>query len=311
MPSVHDDRRLTRVIVALVTALVPAAAVACDAKLVDSPTTTTTTVEAIVVEGRPLRRRAWWRRGKRTVVHVARSRRGPRTLTDRQALAVPAVERLAIGEHWRRLGELEHASVVAFVDIARRLQRLGAPGSLVHRAERAAVQEQEHADRCFALASRYLGVTVTPGRLRQPHRRVRRDDLAVLAEESVRDGMYNEGFAAWLALHAGRRVVDQRVAETLRVIARDEAGHARLSADIVAWCVAEGQGHVADRVARAAATLPQLRAPELPAADPETLARHGVVGDDDASRLAAADIRDVVAARCSAIVAETLASLAA
>jgi hypothetical protein len=97
----------------------------------------------------------------------------------------------------------------------------------------------------------------------------------------------------------------------LRVIARDEAGHARLSADIVAWCVAEGQGHVADRVARAAATLPQLRAPELPAADPETLARHGVVGDDDASRLAAADIRDVVAARCSAIVAETLASLAA
>ncbi len=242
--------------------------------LTDSPTTTVRPdiTELTAVVGRPLRRR----NGR---LHRARSKRGHSHLTDRQALWLAPAVREALAEHWRNQGELEHASVIAFEDLARRLAMVDAPDDLILRALQAAHQETDHAERCFELAGRYLGESLRPGRLRRPLRlpRSRETELARLAEEALRDGVVNEGFAAWLAEQQLDRARDRRVQETLAVIARDEAGHAALAVDVLAWCLAEGGGVVAAAVSAAAAELPaRMTAAVVPnGLDKRALADHG------------------------------------
>ncbi len=249
--------------------------------LTDSPTTTTlvppTPDSVIVMEGRPLRRR----NGR---LHRARSKRGHSHLTDRQALWLAPDVREALAEHWRNQGELEHASVVAFEDLARRLALVDAPDDLIVRSLQAAQQETDHAERCFELAGRYLGESLRPGRLRRPLRlpRSRDTELARLAVEALRDGIVNEGFAAWLAQEQLERARDRRVQETLAVIARDEAGHADLAIDVLAWCLAEGGAEVAAAVREAAGELPaRMSAGVVPAGlDRRALADHGFFDPD-------------------------------
>lgn len=253
-------------------------AAGCSGGLTDSPDTTTpTTVEVMMIEGRPLRRR----NGR---LHRARSRRGHSRLTDRQALRLAPAAREALGSHWRNQGELEHASVVAFHDLARRLALADAPDELLRRSLRAAAQEADHALRCFELAGRYLGESVRPGRLRRPVRlpRSRTTELVRLAEEALRDGVLNEGFAAWVATQQLDRARDARVEETLAVIARDEAEHAALSVDVLLWCLAEGGAPVLAAVLAAAEELPsRMIACVVPAdLDRAALADHGFFDAD-------------------------------
>lgn len=245
--------------------------------LTDTPTSTTVEItgpvdSVIVMEGRPLRRR----NGR---VHRARSKRGHSHLTDRQALWLAPAVREALGDHWRNQGELEHASVIAFEDLARRLALVDAPDDLILRSLQAARQETQHAELCFELAGRYLGESVRPGRLRRPLRlpRSRETELARLATEALRDGIVNEGFAAWIAEQQRLRARDHRVQDALAVIARDEAGHAALAVDVLAWCVAEGGASVAAAVQAAAAELPlRMIASVVPAGlDQRALADHG------------------------------------
>jgi len=252
-------------------------ATGCGGGLTDSPVTTTTQPEMIVVEGRPLRRR----NGR---LHRARSRRGHSRLTDRQALWLSPSVREALGNHWRSQGELEHASVVAFDDLAHRLAMVDAPADLLRRSLQAAAQEADHAERCFELAGRYLGESLRPGRLRRPMRlpRSRESELIRLAQEALRDGVLNEGYAAWLATQQLRRARDQRVQDTLAVIARDEAHHAELSADVLAWCCAVGGRAVVDAVHALADSLPARMVACVPPAgiDPKALADHGLLDSD-------------------------------
>ena len=253
-------------------------AAACKGGLTDSPTTTVPPTEVIVIEGRPLRRR----NGR---LRRARSRRTHGRLTDRQALSLRAPERAALAEHWRNQGELEHASVVAFNDLAHRLAIVDAPDELLRRAVRAADQEANHARLCFELAGRYLGETVQAGRLRRPRRipRSRASELTQLAVESLRDGVLNEGYAARLAVGKAERATDDRVRDALQVIARDEAQHAALSADVLAWCIAEGGEPVGDAVVAAARELPtrMFESPIPGDVDASTLADHGMFNVDN------------------------------
>jgi len=252
-------------------------ATGCGGGLTDSPVTTTTQPEMVVVEGRPLRRR----NGR---LHRARSRRGHSRLTDRQALWLSPSVREALGNHWRSQGELEHASVVAFDDLAHRLAMVDAPADLLRRSLQAAAQEADHAERCFELAGRYLGESLRAGRLRRPMRlpRSRESELIRLAQEALRDGVLNEGYAAWLATQQLRRARDQRVQDTLAVIARDEAHHAELSADVLAWCCAVGGRAVVDAVHALADSLPARMVACVPPAgiDPKALADHGLLDSD-------------------------------
>lgn len=281
MGLVHGSRRIRLTLAALVLPLTFASA-GCKGGPSDSPTSVpqpTTTSETIVVTGRPLRRR----NGR---LRVARSRRGHSHLTDRQALRLSPSVRKVLGDHWRAQGEMEHASVVAFHDLARRLTAVGAPTALSERAIRAANQEADHTQRCFDLAGRYLGENLLPGRLRRPIRlpRSREAELTRLAVEALRDGVLNEGHAAWLAAGQAERATDSRVRDTLLVIARDEAEHAEVSAAVLAWCLAQGEADVLTAVIAAAACLPTVvTSCEIPAGvDATTLADHGLFDPDGA-----------------------------
>lgn len=179
---------------------------------------------------------------------------------------------------------MEHASVIAFHDLARRLTAVGAPVALVDSATRAANQEADHTQRCFDLAGRYLGQNLLPGRLHRPIRlpRSRETELARLAVEALRDGVLNEGYAAWQAAGQAERATDSRVRDALVVIARDEAEHAEVSADVLAWCLAQGDTEVAAAVSAAAACLPTRVASCVIPADVAAgaLADHGLFDPD-------------------------------
>lgn len=289
----HTPSVSLRIRLALAALVVPLGigAAACKGGLTDSPTTTVPPTEVIIIEGRPLRRR----NGR---LRRARSRRTYCRITDRHALALGTRERSALAAYWRNQGELEHASVVAFDDLAHRLARVGAPAELVQRSLHAADQEATHARLCFDLSGRYLGEDVRPGRLRRPRRmrRSRTNELTQLAIEALRDGVLNEGYAAWIAARKAERATDTRVRETLHVIARDEAQHASLSADVLAWCVAEGGNAIADAITAATLELPtrMLESPIAEDANASKLADHGVLNADEAGAGYAQVLRETV-----------------
>ncbi|MEZ4316331.1 MAG: hypothetical protein R3F61_02455 [Myxococcota bacterium] len=117
---------------------------------------------------------------------------------------------------WRARAHDEARSVDAFEAIARDLERLGAPRSLVERAEDAARDEARHAD----IAARRAGGAVLPGRLPLPAPL----DRHTFVERTILEGCLGEALAA-----------EVLAAEGEDDIARDEARHAQLAWDIVAW----------------------------------------------------------------------------
>ena len=190
---------------------------------------------------------------------MARSRRGRRSLLRVAMPGITTAERNALAAHWRRLGEMEHASIAAFRQLRRQLEHLGAPATLLHDCIAAATQEAEHARRCFELASRYAGATIEPGTVRLP--RLGQPTLATVAADSLRDGALNEGYAAWIAGAQAERATDPTVIETLRVIEQDEAEHAALSWHVVSWCLEVGDEDVRTALMNTAAAFGSLAAP--------------------------------------------------
>jgi hypothetical protein len=156
---------------------------------------------------------------------------------------------------WIADGRDEHASIAAFVRLARELQALGAPKSLVGRALSAAGDEVGHAAMCFAMA----GVPLEVGRLSAEPRPVRSREAALsrLAAESLIDGVEGEGAAAKRAAgHSGE-------GEAIKArIAVEERGHAGLGGDIAAWCAREGGAGVV-RALKAAERLADAGARDI------------------------------------------------
>jgi hypothetical protein len=138
--------------------------------------------------------------------------------------------------------QMECISITAFIQLALELMAASAPESLIQRALAAAEDELRHTVQCKAIAER-LGradvscvlpeVSVRPFDSRQAL-------LERLAVESYEDGCVGEGIAARQLAHGARLAADSGIAHTLRAIACDEAGHARLAWDILQFCIAEG-----------------------------------------------------------------------
>jgi hypothetical protein len=214
--------------------------------------------------GRPLRVR-----GRRVVTPVKREHSDwnePATL-----MPVPDEVRRMLAEIWTEEAQAEHAAVAAFSKLALELIAMGAPPRLLHRANRAAMQEVRHARLCFALASAYRGEPVSPGPLPSAlsgdH-----TSLAKLARESIIDGCLREGLAAEIARLGAEHARDPEVARVLRIQARDELGHARLAWEIVEWCLAEGDESVRCAALQAVDEAGMPRVDDLP--------EHGRVGRD-------------------------------
>lgn len=148
---------------------------------------------------------------------------------------------------WRERGRGEQASVAAFQRLAAELAQVGAPAGLVARAREAAREEARHALLSYALASRSGPVRVgaTPGWSRRPGGRA---GLVRLAVESLREGVIDETRGARDAATAAERAGDpvERVVEAS--IAVEEARHAALAEDVVAWGRREGGRAVVEAV---------------------------------------------------------------
>jgi hypothetical protein len=141
-----------------------------------------------------------------------------------------------------------HASIGAFARLSLQLLGVGAPASLVRRAHRAALDEIRHAELCFGLATRFTGVALSAGPLPLPHQIAITYDLATIAVEALLDGAINEAMSSAEARQRARATADDAERESLSLISRDEARHARLGEDIVLWCVETGGPSVVSAV---------------------------------------------------------------
>jgi hypothetical protein len=206
---------------------------------------------------------------------------------DRPAVAgLDEVTRRALAVWWLQDAKKEHASVPAFARVAWQLAAHGAPAELLERAHRAALEEIDHARRCFALVAGYggseLGVEPMPeldGGLDGG------STLATVAAETLVDGCLIEDLNADAAALAATRTTDRAVLGVVEIIARDERSHAELAWDILAWCLREGGAAVAGAVRAQLDALPlmdpifydETLGPLVARADAAQLRAHGRV----------------------------------
>ena len=207
-----------------------------------------------------------------------------------------APTRAALEALWLHDAQKEHASVPAFARISWLLAAVGAPAELMAWSQRAALEEVDHARRCFALAAGYGGrshsVEAMPDLL-LAGLEVRGDPLAVLAGESLQDGCQLEDFNADVAA-ACAAVCDEPVTRAvLQQIAREERSHAEFSWALLAWTLERSPATVRAAVLEAERALEKLPRPRaagpntwflVARADAAQLLRHGRIPDD---RLAA------------------------
>jgi hypothetical protein len=214
--------------------------------------------------------------------------------------------REALADAWLRDARDEHASVPAFAKISTSLVALGAPRELIEACHRAALDEIDHAQRTFTLASGYAGRTLGPAPLhallggdrdgRDPEVHLRK-----LAVETVEDGCLGEGVAAALAREGLAHATDARVRDTLAVIARDEAAHAELAWRILDWCCTTGGADLRDAVRAKLHELPRTIVPaRVDARIAGELRRHGQVLAERRREIFVETRQDVVA-RATAI----------
>ncbi len=179
---------------------------------------------------------------------------------------------------WLADAQMEHASIAAFARATLELLAVGAPPSLVAGAQRAGLDEVEHARICFALAGRYGAGERGPGPL--PAVQPRSLDVVGVAVSTFVEGCVGETIAALMATRAARRCEDATVRGALERIADDETRHAELAWSTVAWALGE-----AGRAGRGLELGAALRSAA------QTLRGAGAAGDGaatlDASLLAA------------------------
>lgn len=180
------------------------------------------------------------------------------------AQAAPCNARNEVGAHFARAAHFEAASVVAFEQLARDLQRLGAPRELIELALRSALDEVGHARTMQALAERFGGELITPF-ITTPSGR---DALAIALENAV-EGCVNETYGALLACYQAHAARDPHVRAAMTQIAEDETRHAQLSWQIAAWLeprLSEAERAAVSLARRAAyAQLSRTLAPRLSA----------------------------------------------
>jgi hypothetical protein len=139
-----------------------------------------------------------------------------------------------LGAWFARASHLEAASVVAFAQLERELEALGAPARILRALARARSDEVRHADVTSRLAKRF-GATPPAVRVKRGRNR----SALAIAIENAREGCVRETLGAVIALHRAERAKDAEIARAMRSIARDELRHARLSWELMEWLDAQ------------------------------------------------------------------------
>ncbi|HET9958491.1 MAG TPA: ferritin-like domain-containing protein [Polyangiaceae bacterium] len=167
-----------------------------------------------------------------------------------------------LARQWSKDAQEEHASIAEFSRLSLSLMVLGAPLPLLEAAQRAALDEIEHARGAFALMARYSKSRVVPGPMPRAAEARPTSSRVELASECLRDGCLGEGVAAAVARYASERAEEPALRAFLAVISEDEARHAELSWAILEWCLETGGREVAWALSWAAGQLPLIIEPE-------------------------------------------------
>ena len=217
----------------------------------------------------------------------------------------PATAR-ALRAAWLDDARGEHASVASFARFTLELLGLGAPAELVLDAQRAALDEIDHARVCFAVVARISGETLGPGPLDASDAAPRRS-LAACAAAAVREGCVGETIAAAIASAELDRARDPAARQALERIAADEARHAEASYRFVAWALATGSADVKRAVRLAfeqALAEPAACPAEMPpGVDIDAWHRFGRLTPSERHDVARATLADVIRP-CAARLAE-------
>jgi hypothetical protein len=216
-----------------------------------------------------------------------------RASTEREsAAALPAAARAALREAWLRAARYEHASIASFARFTLELLALGAPPDLVARAQRAALDEIDHARRSFAMASRFADEPLGPGPL-DVRGAMPAPSLAEAVEAAVREGCIGETIAACVARAALNGATDSEARETLERIAQDEEIHAELAWRFVAWAIRQGGEAVRSAASRAFASRAPESTPE-PSVDEASFRRFGRLTAPETARVVNAAWQEVI-----------------
>jgi hypothetical protein len=195
--------------------------------------------------------------------------RGRSESKPRVSLEKNATREDVAARHWQDMAQEEYESIAAFSELALDLMAAGAPVELVTRCHQAALEEAKHTQTCLDMGLRVNGRTARiemTSRLRvaRGRPRWRAALLARLAVESYVDGWIGEASSARVLAQLARETPDPELGNALRVLAREEMGHARLGEDIVRWATSEG-GPLVEHALRIARR--RLARSELPPAD--------------------------------------------
>lgn len=210
----------------------------------------------------------------------------------------------ALARAWLRDAQLEHASIAAFTRFSLQLLALGAPAELVSAAQRATLDEVDHAQACFSLASRYAGRALGPGELPMPST-LMLGNLVDAAAASVREGCVAETIAARVAYEQLQHASDEQAHCALIRIAMDETRHAALAYQFVRWAIASGGKAVYGAVEAAFTdSRQQLLAAEPEAQEPVALEiwhAHGRLSVSEQRACMLACLRDVIEPHAEAL----------
>jgi hypothetical protein len=190
---------------------------------------------------------------------------------------------------WAEDAALEHASVAEFSRIALALLAHGAPPALVAAAQRAALDEVEHAEIAYGIASALGSRVVGPGSLDLSTIDVA-PSLTSLVRDSIADGCVGEALAALELAVAADAVPSPAMAAAMRKMAADELRHAELGYAIVLWAIQiaeeDERAVIADALVGTIAALQRgLETRDDEASDTEAPAGLGRLGAADERRV--------------------------
>jgi hypothetical protein len=210
-----------------------------------------------------------------------------------------AALREALAAHWLEAAALEQASVGSFARFTLELLSLGAPSALVAEAQRAGLDEVEHASLAYGLASAYAGRGLGPGPLSLQGLTLALDRRSIL-RALIDEGCVGETLAVAEALELAVHAADPLLQAAHQRIAEDEQRHAELAWKTLAWLL---EGHddgafVACCFAEACAAAGRDPAPRR-----LTAPEHGLLASSEIGALRRRALREVVEPCAAALLA--------
>lgn len=192
----------------------------------------------------------------------------------------------------------EHASVASFARFTLQCLSAGTPADIVAAAQRAGLEELQHAKIAFGLASAYGGRAFSPTGLDIERALEDSCDVVQIARSVAEEGCVAETVSALLVAAARDAARDPVVKEALTLIADQELEHALLAWRFLRWAIADGGNAVRQAVqeifAHAEAYV-GIGAVIDHRGDPKTMRAHGYLPPDERRAIARDALRRVVA----------------